>query len=38
LQEIARAVEVRAWRADRESDAEAVANLRQEAFLTSTWL
>lgn len=38
LQEIARAVEVRAWRADRESDAEAVATLRQEAFLTSTWL
>ncbi|KAG1804118.1 uncharacterized protein BJ212DRAFT_944948 [Suillus subaureus] len=38
LQEIARAVEVRAWRADHESDAEAVANLRQEAFLTSTWL
>ncbi|OJA12756.1 hypothetical protein AZE42_07932 [Rhizopogon vesiculosus] len=38
LQEIARALEVRAWRADRESDAEAVAALRQEAFLTSTWL
>lgn len=38
LQEIARAVEMRAWRADRESDAEAVATLRQEAFLTSTWL
>ncbi|KAG1738201.1 hypothetical protein EDB19DRAFT_1895683 [Suillus lakei] len=38
LQEIARALEVRAWRADRESDAEAVATLRQEAFLTSTWL
>ncbi|KAG2050870.1 hypothetical protein BDR06DRAFT_959602 [Suillus hirtellus] len=38
LQEIARAVEVRAWRADRESDAEAVATLRQEAFLTSAWL
>ncbi|KAG2032611.1 hypothetical protein BDR03DRAFT_935917 [Suillus americanus] len=38
LQEIARAVEVRAWRADRESDAEAVATLRQEAYLTSTWL
>ncbi|KAG0699473.1 hypothetical protein DFH29DRAFT_47286 [Suillus ampliporus] len=38
LQEIARAVEVRAWRADRESDAEAVATLRQEAYLTSAWL
>jgi len=34
LQEIARAVELRAWQADRDADAEAVAALRQEAFLT----
>ncbi|KAL4064284.1 hypothetical protein V8B97DRAFT_2010933 [Scleroderma yunnanense] len=34
LQEIARAVESRAWQADRDSDAEAVAALRQEALLT----
>ncbi|KAH7883303.1 hypothetical protein F5I97DRAFT_1939133 [Phlebopus sp. FC_14] len=38
LQEIARALEVRAWQADRESDAEAVAALRQEAYLTSVWV
>ena len=36
LQEIARAIEVRAWQADRDGDAEAVAALRQEAFLAAT--
>ncbi|KAG6332432.1 hypothetical protein ID866_6660 [Astraeus odoratus] len=37
LQEIARAVELRAWQADRDSDAEAVAALRQEAYLTGQY-
>ncbi|KAG9312207.1 hypothetical protein JVU11DRAFT_7505 [Chiua virens] len=35
LLEIARAIEVRAWQADRDSDAEAVAALRQEAYIVS---
>jgi len=38
LQEIARALELRAWRADRDSDAEAVAALRQEGYLTANWV
>ncbi|KIJ65948.1 hypothetical protein HYDPIDRAFT_27161 [Hydnomerulius pinastri MD-312] len=38
LQEIARALELRAWQADRDSDAEAVAAFRQESFLTASWL
>jgi hypothetical protein len=35
LHEIARAIEVRAWQADRDSDAEAVAALRQEAHVVA---
>ncbi|KAI9568882.1 hypothetical protein HD554DRAFT_683240 [Boletus coccyginus] len=38
LHEIARAIEVRAWRADRDSDAEAVAALRQEAYIVAHWV
>ncbi|KAF9222483.1 hypothetical protein BS17DRAFT_192072 [Gyrodon lividus] len=38
LQEIARALELRAWRADRDSDPEAVSALRQEAYLTANWV
>ncbi|KIK97965.1 hypothetical protein PAXRUDRAFT_135174 [Paxillus rubicundulus Ve08.2h10] len=38
LQEIARALETRTWRADRDSDAEAVVALRQEACLTVNWV
>ncbi|KAG6382040.1 hypothetical protein JVT61DRAFT_674 [Boletus reticuloceps] len=37
LHEIARAIEVRAWQADRDSDAEAVAALRQEAYIVARW-
>lgn len=37
LQEIARALEVRAWQAGRDSDAEAVAALCQEAFLMTAF-
>ncbi|KAG8220427.1 hypothetical protein J3R82DRAFT_3119 [Butyriboletus roseoflavus] len=38
LHEIARAIEVRAWQADRDSDAEAVATLRQEAYIVAHWV
>jgi len=38
LHEIARAIEVRAWQADRDSDAEAVAALRQEAYIVAHWV
>lgn len=37
LQEIARALELRAWQAGRDSDADAVAALRQEAFLMTSY-
>lgn len=37
LQEIARALELRSWQAGRDSDADAVAALRQEAFLMTSY-
>lgn len=36
LQEIARALELRAWQAGRDSDAEAAMALRHEAFMTAS--
>jgi len=38
LHEIARAIEVRAWQADRDSDAEAAAALRHEAYIITRWV
>ncbi|KAF8841737.1 hypothetical protein BDN67DRAFT_1010401 [Paxillus ammoniavirescens] len=38
LQEIAKALEMRTWRADRDSDAEAVVAIRQEAYLIVNWV
>ncbi|KAH7921019.1 hypothetical protein BV22DRAFT_1132621 [Leucogyrophana mollusca] len=38
LSEIARALEVRAWRADRDSDAEAVVAFRYEAHVAAMWV
>ncbi|KAI0002218.1 hypothetical protein BJV74DRAFT_41582 [Russula compacta] len=35
---LARALELRAWRADRDADAEAVAAFRHEAWTVSVWL
>jgi hypothetical protein len=35
---LARALELRAWRADRDSDAEAVAAFRHEAWMVAAWM
>ncbi|KZV66455.1 hypothetical protein PENSPDRAFT_689018 [Peniophora sp. CONT] len=38
LAQLARALELRAWRADRECDAEAVAAFRHESWQVAAWL
>ena len=35
---LARALELRAWRADRDADAEAVAAFRHEAWMVAAWM
>jgi len=35
---LARALELRAWRADRDADTEAVAAFRHEAWMVAAWM
>jgi hypothetical protein len=35
---LARALELRAWRADRDADMEAVAAFRHEAWMVAAWM
>jgi hypothetical protein len=35
---LARALELRAWRADRDADSEAVAAFRHEAWMVAAWM